>query len=274
MSNASLINLSDVSQATPAPNLILCELADAGAATQGRVETYSPFCLKVHRALRAAGLAYERRYGRAPRDFVKENPVGQVPVLLVDGEPVSDSTRILRRLERIAGPLGGAVDPRTDAEAWLWEELADTSLNGFVVAARWADDRNWSAVQDAYFGAAPWFVRTLIVPKIRKRVLGGLHARDVWRAGPEACWERFLTALEQLEARAPRSGFWLGERVTVADIGLFAQLQSFRTPLTPWQSHAVEQKTALRGWLDRVDAQTRASAVQPRRLGGSVAAAA
>lgn len=253
------------------PVLVLCELGDAGAHG---VESHSPFCLKVHRALRASGLPYERRHGGAPGDFAKENPLGQVPVLLVDGEPVADSTQILRRVEEIAGPFGGEMDPRKEAEAWLWEELADTSLNGFLVAARWADERNWPLVRRWYFGHAPWLVRTLLAPVVRWKVVRALVARDVWRGGAEACWERFLTLLDQLEHRAPKSGFWLGERLTVADIALFAQLQSIRTPLTPWQAHAVSQKASLRGWLDRVDAATRAPAAQPRRFGGSVAAAA
>jgi glutathione S-transferase len=251
-------------------NLVLCELADAGA---DGVESYSPFCLKVHRALRAAGLAYERRHGARPDAFASLNPTGQVPVLLVDGEPVADSTRILKRIEALAGPIGGEMDARTRGEAWLWEELADASLNGFLVAARWADDRNWPLVRQAYFGKAPRFVRALITPRIRARVVGGLVARDVWRAGAEACWDRFLSTLEALEARAPRSGFWVGDRLTVADVSLFGQLQSFRTPLTAWQAHAVSQKPALRAWLDRVDAATRAQ-TQGRRFGGSLAAAA
>jgi glutathione S-transferase len=240
------------------PTLILCELADASASTGAiKIESLSPFCLKVHRALRASGLAYERRYGKMPRSFAKENPLGQVPVLLVDGDPVADSTRIVRRIESLVGPIGGEMDARTQSETWLWEELADTSLNGFVVAARWADDRNWEAVRASYFKGAPWFVRALIVPRVRARVVRGLVARDVWRAGAEECWNRFLMTLEHLEGRAPKSGFWVGERLTVADIALFAQLQSFRTPLTRWQGHALEQKAMLRAWLDRVDDATR-----------------
>ena len=266
------------SQSGPMPSrsapvrLVLCELADASGSG---LETYSPFCLKAHRALRAAGLPYERRHGSRPGDFAKENPLGQVPVLLVDGEPVADSTQIVRRIEELAGPIGGETDPKTRAEAWLWEELADTALNGFLVAARWADDRNWPAVRAAYWGEAPWFVGALIAPRLRAKVVKGLVARDVWRAGAEACWDRFLTTLEHLDARAPRSGFWMGERLTVADIALFAQLQSLRTRLTRWQSHAIVQRGALTSWLDRVDAATRAVAAQPPRLlGGSFAAAA
>ena len=48
------------------PNLILCELADTQLAT---VESYSPFCLKAHRALKAAGLPYVRRHGGRPDSF-------------------------------------------------------------------------------------------------------------------------------------------------------------------------------------------------------------
>jgi glutathione S-transferase len=251
--------------------LVLCELGDA---SEYGVESWSPFCLKAHRALRAGGLSYERRHGRMPSSFHKENPRRQVPVLLADGEPVADSTRILHFIEKVAGPIGGELDPRTRAEAWLWEELADTSLNGFVVAARWADDRNWPKVRQTYWGKAPWFVRAIVGPIVRRRVLKGLVARDVWRGGAEACWERFLTALEDLEARAPRSGFWMGERLTVADIAIFAQLQSLRTPLTQWQSHAIGQKVALRDWLDRVDALTRDRAATPREPSRGIVAAA
>ena len=43
----------------------------------------------------------------------------------------------------------------------------------------------------------------------------------------------------------------------MADIGLFAQLHSLRSALTPWQREQVEARPALRAWLDRVDAATR-----------------
>jgi len=239
-------------------SLTLCELADPRMAG---LESLSPFCLKVHRALMLAELPYARRHGTRPDEFNALNPTGQVPVLLVGDEAISDSTAILRRILVLAPRAFdeglGAGDLR---ERWLWEDLADTSLNGFLVAARWADDRNWAAVQREYFGAAPWFVRTLIAPRIRARVTKGLVARDVWRAGPSACWERFQTLLDDLEARAPVTGYWLGDAPGVADIALFGQLASFRTPLTPWQAGELAKRPVLDDWLDRVDRATRAGA--------------
>jgi len=258
------------------PSFILCELADPTLTT---LESLSPFCVKVHRALKLARLPYERRHGSRPSDFDDLSPTAQVPVLIVDGTPVSDSTAILRRLVDLAPQ---AFDSGLGAEAlrerWLWEELADTALNGFLVAARWADERNWDAVRAEYFGSAPWFVRALIAPRVRSHVLKGLVARDVWRAGPKACWDRFQLLLDDLEACAPRAGYWLGESPGVADVALFGQLASFRTPLTAWQAAEVAKRPRLDDWLDRVDAATRAGFVQsgihPRKASASAAMSA
>ncbi|TAK29119.1 MAG: glutathione S-transferase family protein [Myxococcaceae bacterium] len=236
------------------PALTLCELADTGVAG---LESHSPFCLKAHRALRASGLSYARRHGEQPATFEHLNPAGQVPVLLVGDEPVADSTAIVARLESLGGRSLLPADPALRAEAWLWEELGDTALNGYLVASRWADERNWPLVREAYFAAMPALLRRVIPALLRRRVIETLRARDVWRRGPEACWARFSLTLDQLDARAPREGFWLGSEITVADISLFAQLHSLRSALTPWQREQVEARPALRAWLDRVDAATR-----------------
>ena len=225
-------------------NIVLCENLKP---TTDAIETYSPFCLKVHRALDAAGLSYTTRHSPRPDGFKAYNPVGQVPVLLVDGQAINDSTRILHKIAELAPD---AFD--TSAEAWLWEDFADTALNGYLVAARWFDDRNWPLTCAAYFGGMPVLVRKLIVPRLRKRVVTALFYRDVTRAGADALWARFHTSLAQLEARAPREGFWLGERLSVADLAIHAQLHSLRTSLTPPQRDALAAQPLLTRYLDRV----------------------
>ncbi len=245
-----------------AAHLVLCELEDPELAGH---ESLSPFCLKAHRALKLAGLPYERRHGSRPSDFRALNPTGQVPVLLADGVPLADSTAILRRVVELAPhAFDTGADARVRGERWLWEEMADSVLNGYLVAARWADERNWPAVSAKYFATAPWPVRKLIVPRLRAHVVGSLVARDVWRAGAGACWRRFEDTLDDLEARAPRDGYWLGASasanlgvgVGVADVAMFAQLASFRTPLTPWQAREIEKRPRLVDWIDRVDHAT------------------
>ena len=226
-------------------SLVLCELADASSAG---VLSYSPFCLKVHLALRLAGLNYDRQHGARPDAWRAQNPTGQVPVLLVEGRPLADSTEILHWMVQ-AGHL--AATP----EAWLWEELADTALNAFVVAARWADDQNWPRTRDAYFPTMPALLRRVIPAFIRRRVVGSLVARDVWRAGPARCWERYGRLLDALEARAPEPGTsWVGgERWTVADVALYGQLRSLATALTPAQSAALQARRRLWAWLEALE---------------------
>ncbi len=240
------------------PVLVLCEFPEAGIAG---VDSFSPFCAKVIRALRAAGLPYASRRAPGPHAFKALNPTGQLPILLVDDVPICDSTRILRKIRALA-PDAFPGDLEARGESHLWEELADTHLNGFLVAARWADGENWPSVKRAYFGAAPWFVQAIVAPLLRAKVVRGLHARDVWRAGEEACWEALGVTLDALEERAPERGFWLDAGFSTADIALSAQLDSLRTPLTPQQATLVAARPRLASWLDRVDAETRRG---PRR---------
>jgi glutathione S-transferase len=240
------------------PELTLCELTDPGIAG---IESYSPFCLKVHRALKHLGLPYTRRFGVEPGSHRAHNPLAQVPVLLAGERAVFDSSAILRYLDDVSGGRLVPREAKAASEAWLFEELADTAVNGFLVAARWADEENWKLVRDAYFAGAPAPVRWIVPGRIRAHVLRTLEARDVWRAGAEACWSRFRTLLDDLEARAPSSGFWVSEAPSVADFALFGQLHSLRTPLTARQAGWLAEHHALTAWLDRVDEATRGGAL-------------
>lgn len=236
------------------PNLVLCELGLTGI---DGMESYSPFCLKVHRALKAARLQYSSIRATRPSEFKKLNPAAQVPVLLIDGEPVSDSTRILERIDAIAPGMISPDDPHLKMEAAMWEELADTSLNGFLVAARWLDDRNWPSVKEAYFSEMPGLVRAIVPSRIRANVRKTLFARDVTRHGLETTWRRFEELLDLFDARAPEKTFWVGQSLSFADFAIYAQLAGMQTPLTVWQSAKISERSRLASYLQRVNAATR-----------------
>jgi glutathione S-transferase len=234
--------------------LVLCDFeAETGQA--GWV-SFSPFVLEVDRALKLAGLPFEHR--RVSVFKLKElNPTGQLPVLLVGDEKVVDSTRILHRIEQLApGSMTGGLDSRHLAEAWLWEEFADTALYPYVLATRWADDKGWPVPKKAFFSSLPPVVRDIVAPLVRRNTMRALVGRDFLRGGLEACYERMYGVLDHLEARAPEHGFWLGERPCVADLGLFAHLHSLRIPHTPWRGEDLAKRPRLSEWLDRVDAAT------------------
>jgi glutathione S-transferase len=219
--------------------------------------SYSPFVLQVDRALGLAKLPYERENVGITK-IKKLNPLGQLPVLVIDGENVADTTRIMHRIEALApGSMTGGLDARGQAEAWLWEEFADVALYPYVLAARWADDRGWPVPRAAFFSAIPAPVRMIVAPLVRRSTIAKLVERDFLRGGLDACYERLDRSLDALDARAPDDGFWLGERPTVADVGLFAQLHSLRLPTVPHAAELVAARARLTRYLDRVDLVTR-----------------
>lgn len=238
--------------------LVLCDFP-AKTELEGW-SSYSPFVLLIDRALWLAKLPYERHYVDMMK-LKQLNPVGQLPVLVIDDENVADSTRILHRIEALApGSMTAGLDASGQAEAWLWEEFGDTSLYPYVLAGRWADDRGWPVPRDAFFGALPPLIRTIVATLVRRGTVKMLIGRDFLRGGLDACYERFDRVLDALDARAPIEGFWLGERPSVADLGLFAQLHSLRMPKTPHLAERLSARARLTKWLDRVDAATRETA--------------
>ncbi|MGB0679278.1 MAG: glutathione S-transferase family protein, partial [Polyangiales bacterium] len=253
--------LGDIVMSAPTlPELVLYDFAVRPERPE--LDSYSSYVLKVHRALQWLGLRY-RCEGVAPQAIRRYNPVGQLPVLRVDAEPVADSTHILHRLHGLRpGGLVPGLDARAQAEAWLWEDFGDSAIYPLVLAARWADDDNWARLRARVFVSVPRLVRGAIAGQVRRQVLQALRQRDVTRAGKSACWAHLEAMLDHLEARAPVQGYWLGARPSVADLSLYAHIGSLRCPeLTPRQHSWVQARSRLSGYLDRVDQATRNQSV-------------
>lgn len=232
------------------------ELLELGPDSHG-LESLSPFCLKVHRALKFHGLSYERRHALRPSEHKKYNPTGQAPVLLIDGKPVPDSTAIIKALDALGSKSLIPADRSRRAEAWFWEDYADGVLGYYVFAARWFDDRNWDALSADHFAPMPGFLKPWLPNRIRKRILKSMSSMEFIRVGQAECWKNFQEHLDMLEDKAPESGYWLGEDLTVADIGLFGILHALRSDLSQWQWDEIDRRPRLRAWLDRVDAVTK-----------------
>lgn len=227
-------------------------------------DSWSPFVQKTARLLHWLGLPYRRHLVKGPGEIKRHNPSGQLPVLLVDGEAVADSSRIARRLEAMTGrSLGGPED-------WLWEEFADTALYNFVLAARWVEEESFARVRDRYFTVLPALFRGIVAGSVRSGVLRSLQGRDVTRAGPEALRWRWLQVLDGLEGRAPETGFRTDPAPTIGDIAMFAQLHALRTDISPAWRDDLAARPGLTAWLDRVDALTRRAGWTPFLPGGKL----
>ena len=232
--------------------ITLCEL---GPDTHG-IESMSPYVLKVHRALKFHGLPYERRHAKRPIEHKEFHPRGQVPVLLIDGRAVPDSTDILHALEQISDRSLVPADPDHAAEAWLWEDYADRVLGYYVFAARWFDDRNWEILLQEQFGDMPAFMKPWLPNYVRKKIINSMRSMEFIRAGQDGCWQMYTDHLDDLEKRAPEQGFWVGDAPSVADISFFGMLHCLRSGLSTWQRDQINARPKLQAWLDRIQAAT------------------
>ncbi len=220
-------------------------------------DSLSPFVLKAIRALRFARLPFTHEH--VPLLAVPfKTPRGQLPVLRVGDEVLADSSAILERIDGVLAPgvLSARLDTRARAEAWLWEDYADSTLYPFVLAARWHDDASWARMKPAMFGGVPLPLRAGLASFVRHGILSRLVTSDFTRAGIGDCFARLEKVLDGLEARAPQSGFWVGATLSVADLALFGQLHTLRSPVSQASVAKLAARRTLSAYLDRVGAAT------------------
>lgn len=222
------------------------ELFDVRSPNIENFETYSPFALKIHRALKFLKVEYKVTRVGSPR----KSPTGKIPVLMFEGNKVTDSTEVLKLLDSY---LGNRLTQGSDKDlAWIWEEFGDSCLFPYLLASRFVDENNFQLLKKEFFYGHIW--SPLIGKKVRKTVLSRLSAQNIWNPNEtEECWSRFKEILDYLNRLAPVDNFWLGENLSVADLSLFSQLHMLRVGLSPLQSSWIKERSALDNYLDRIN---------------------
>ena len=225
----------------------------------------APFTEKVVRGLRLKRLAFELYEPQTPEDYRRWNPeTGLLPLLDLDGERVHDSTAILLRLdERFPDPPLLASDPRTAAAQRRLEEWADESF--FWYWLRWQGTQPQASaipVQRALADARPGVDPPAAGVGRAVRALGArLLRRSPGRsAGRPADAVRLLDELDQrlrdlvrLLAGRP---FFYSERVSMADLAVFAMLRSLAADSIPGGAQLLGRHAGLGAFMRRVEQAT------------------
>jgi glutathione S-transferase len=144
------------------------------------------------------------------------------PVLVLDGEAIGDSTRIIERLERrCPDPALYPADPDERRRALELEEFFDEELGPHVrllVVHHMLPDADLTL--GAFFpdlGSARRLSARAAFPAVRRRMAAALAIDEpsVGRA-----FEKVRAAGERFRAELQPSGYLVGERFTVADLTL------------------------------------------------------
>ncbi len=223
-----------------------------GGMTRGM--TLSPPCAKVHMALHFKGLDFGLVNCVSPGQIKRHNPRGRVPVLLIDGTSVVDSSDILDELDRRypEPPLSPPSEVER-AVCHMIEDWADEVLYFQAVYLRWMTDDGYAALKEKAFATMPWLLRKLIPGvarrKVRQRLAGqgtGLKPESVVRA-------EFEQGLAMLAAMLDPGPFLVGKELTRADLAVASVLDQLCVEaITPTVAAQIRGNEVLRSWLERV----------------------
>lgn len=215
--------------------------------------TPTPFTLKVELALRLKKLEYVLVEPESPEDYRRWNPeTGLLPLIDIDGERVHDSTDIVVRLDQIypQPPLFSSDPKLADAQLRL-EDWCDETF--FFYWLRWRRLEQQEAERPPRpFGLATW-LRELALsrgPVARTRSRDGLSPEAVDLA------EQMSRRCDDLVGMLGGRSFFYGDQVSLADLAVYAMLDSIRRGSYPRGRQTLLEHPPLVALMERVDQAT------------------
>ncbi len=222
-----------------------------------QIET-SPFCEKVRRMLHFKRRAYETREVPPTEALVslgRVEPGGRVPVIEHAGNVVADSTEIARYLEAaFPEPPLLPADPRELALCHLLEDWADESLYFYELFFRFGLKENAPEWSRRTSESEPPLLRRATeraLPTVMRNVL---RAQGIGRRAPERVVESFAALLGSLESLLDGRDWLVSDRLTLADIAVYAQLACACD--TGEGAALLGDRPRLVRWMERVNAST------------------
>lgn len=225
----------------------------------------SPYTRKMLGVLRYRRLPYSVFWGNGniPEGY-PEPKVRLLPTFFFpDGEngaliPVTDSTPIIRRLERDYSErtvIPG--DPVLRFINDLIEDYADEWLTKAMFHFRWAHEADWknAAPLLVYWGmnTAPEDMASKLAEDFARRQIDRLYvvgSNDVTAETIESSYTRLIGILDKLISR---KGFVLGARPSSADFALFGQLTQLAIVEPTSATITSEMSQRVRAWVDLME---------------------
>lgn len=209
----------------------------------------APFTVKVERALQLKRVEYLLVSPESQADYRRWNPeTGLLPVLDRDGERVHDSTRILEWLdERYPNPPLLSSDPKLAEAQRRLEEWCDETF--FFYWLRWQRVREAEESRPPRrFGLLTW-ARELAQGEGPSRP----RRRDGLSAEVGELVDQLARRCDDLIYMLAGRDFFYGSRPSMADLAVYAMLDSMRGGNYPRGPEILAARPELVALMDRVE---------------------
>ena len=182
----------------------------------------SPFVIKAELLFKLAGISFSRK-----KMSFRQAPKGKIPYIEDEGAILGDSHFIMRHLEQKYGAdFSGGYSERDSAIGWAASRMMEEHFYFLNVRQRWMDDDNFNAGPRVFFDEAPAIIRPIVISVIRGKVGKMLQGQGLGRHSDEEVAALAKRDVEAISAIIGGSKYLLGNRVSVADAGVFPFLWS------------------------------------------------
>src|SRR5579885_206067 len=213
------------------------------------LESASPFCMKIHWALRYKRLPFDAVTLADRAAVLALNPRSKLPALKYGEDTVIDSSEIMRCVEeRHPEPRRYPADPVQRAKALILEDWGDESLYWHLVYERWQIEEQFEQYGAQLFPGVPKQVRQ----QSREAVVQGLYGQGFGRMTVAQHRAKLGESLDALDAMLVDGGFLCGKELSIADIGVGAQVGGLDLPITPVAGAEVRKRANVMRWLERL----------------------
>lgn len=219
-----------------------------------RLESFSPFCMKVETYLKAQGIDYESKAGD-PRTA----PKGKLPFIEDGGTRIADSGAIIDYLEAKADePMDAGLDTASRAKAHVIRRTLEESLYFVTLWSRWVDDEGWETFRPYLAQALPAAVRWFLPAILRGKVKGQLNGQGTGRHSRDEIYALGKADIDAISALLGDAPYLLGDRVRTIDLSAYGFLANILfwekdTPL----SAALRATPNLEAYVKRIAAAVR-----------------